>query len=61
MVNLKELAARDLLLRLEEKGFIELLPRLREKDNLKKRSFNQPPLFIKEPIDGSAGTVNSFV
>jgi hypothetical protein len=53
--SLKEYAARDLLLRLEEKGFIELPPRLRPKNNLKQKSFNQVPLFLKEQISGSAG------
>lgn len=53
--KLKEFAARDLLLRLEEQGFIELPPRLRPKNNLKKKSLNQVPLFIKEQMDGSAG------
>ena len=45
--KLKEYAARDLLLRLEENGFIELPPRLRPKNNLKQNSFNQVPLFFK--------------
>lgn len=53
--RLKEYAARDLLLRLEEKGFIELPPRLRPKNNLKLKSFDQIPLFLKEQISGSAG------
>ena len=53
--KLKEYAARDLLLRLEERGFIELPPRLRPKNNLKRKSFLQVPLFLKEPIDGFAG------
>lgn len=53
--KLKEFAARDLLLRLEEQGFIELPQRLRPKNNLKKKSFNQIPLFSKEPLNGSAG------
>jgi hypothetical protein len=53
--KLKEYAARDLLLRLEEKGFIELPPRLRPKNNLKRKSFHQVPLFLKEQIDGFAG------
>ena len=53
--KLKEYAARDLLLRLEEAGFIELPPRLRPKNNLKQRSFEQIPLFLKEQISGSAG------
>ena len=51
--NLKEYAARDLLLRLEEKGFIKLPPRLRQKNNLKRKSFSQIPLFKKEPLGGS--------
>jgi hypothetical protein len=50
--KLKEYAARDLLLRLEEKGFIELPPRLRPKNNLKKKSFKQIPFFKKEPLEG---------
>jgi len=53
--KLKEFAARDLLLRLEEQGFIELPQRLRPKNNLKKKSFDQIPLFSKEPLNGSAG------
>lgn len=51
--KLKEYAARDLLLRLEEKGFVELPPRLRPKNNLKRKSFEQTPFFKKEPLDGS--------
>jgi len=53
--KLKECAARDLLLRLEEQGFIELPKRLRPKNNLKEKSLNQVPLFLKEPLRGSAG------
>lgn len=53
--KLKECAARDLLLRLEEQGFIELPARLRPKNNLKRKSLDQVPLFFKEPIIGSAG------
>lgn len=53
--KLKEYAARDLLLRLEENGFIKLPARLRPKNNLKKKSFQQVPLFLKEQIAGSAG------
>jgi len=53
--QVKEYAARDLLLRLEEKGFIELPPRLRPKNNLKKKSFSQVPLFLSTPMDGSVG------
>jgi len=53
--KLKECAARDLLLRLEEQGVIELPPRLRPKNNLKEESFDQIPFFLHEPTDGSAG------
>jgi hypothetical protein len=53
--KLKEYAARDLLLRLEEKGFIELPPRLRPKNNLKHKIFDQIPLFKKLPLKGSVG------
>jgi len=51
----KEYAARDLLLRLEEKGFIELPPRIRPNNNRKKHSFAQIPFFTTEPRGGSAG------
>jgi hypothetical protein len=50
--KLKEYAARDLLLRLEEKHFIDLPPRLRPKNNLKKKSFAQTPLFRKDDLTG---------
>ncbi len=50
--RLKEYAARDLLLRLEEKGFIELPQRLRTKNNLKPKSYKQIPFFKKAPLDG---------
>ena len=53
--ELKEYAARDLLLRLEERGFIELPPRLRPKNNLKRKCFDQIPLFLKERVTGFAG------
>ncbi len=53
--KLKEYAARDLLLRLEEQGLVELPKRLRPKNNLKKKTLDQVPLFLKQPIDGSAG------
>lgn len=53
--KLKEYAARDLLLRLEENGFISLPPRLRPKNNLKVPAFDQVPLFIKEPLSGLVG------
>jgi hypothetical protein len=48
----KEYAARDLLLRLEEKGLIELPPRLRPKNNLKRSAFAQIPLFCSTPLEG---------
>ncbi len=51
----KEYAARDLLLRLEEKGFIKLPPRIKPKNNLKKKSFDQVPLFLSTPMDGAVG------
>jgi hypothetical protein len=37
---------------LEEKGFIELPPRLRPKNNLKPKSFYQIPFFIDQPLCG---------
>jgi len=58
--KLKEYAARDLLLRLEEKGLIELPPRLRPKNNLKVPSFDQIPLFVKQPLGGSVGDYSGF-
>lgn len=48
----KEYAARDLLLRLEEKGFVELPPRLRPKNNKKPRFFAQRPFFNDAPVTG---------
>lgn len=50
--KLKEYAARDLLLRLEESRLVALPPRLRQKNNLKKKSFEQIPLFEKKPLNG---------
>ena len=52
--KLKECAARDLLLRLEEAGYIELPRRLRPSNNTGK-SFKQIPLFKKEHLTGSIG------
>jgi hypothetical protein len=49
----KEYAARDLLLRLEEQGFIALPPRLRPKNNLKAQRFDQIPLFSNKSLSGS--------
>ncbi len=48
----KELAARDLLLRLEERGWIALPPRLSLKNNLKRNPFLQAPLFCHTPLEG---------
>ena len=56
----KEYAARDLLLRLEEKGFIELPPRIRPNNNLKKKCFAQIPFFAKIALNGSAGDYKNF-
>jgi hypothetical protein len=51
----KEYAARDLLLRLEEKDLIKLPPRIRPNNNRKKKSFDQIPLFNKNSLTGSVG------
>lgn len=51
----KEYAARDLLLRLEERGFIQLPPRQKENNNKKKRTFAQIPLFRKKALEGTVG------
>lgn len=53
--KLKEYAARDLLLRLEEQGLVELPKRLRPKNNLKQKTLEQIPLFLKQPMHGLAG------
>lgn len=53
--RLKEYAARDLLLRLEEKGLIHLPPRLRQKNNHRLRPLDQMPLFSQDPLTGYAG------
>lgn len=58
--KIKEYAARDLLLRLEEAALIELPPRLRPKNNLKQRSFDQIPLFIKQELTGSVGSYSAL-
>lgn len=50
----KECAARDLLLRLEEKDLIILPPRLRTKINRKKK-YDQVPIFRQEPLEGLIG------
>lgn len=51
----KEYAARDLLLRLEEAGHLDLPPRLRPKNNLKTPDFSQIPPFIQQPLAGRIG------
>lgn len=53
--KLKEYAARDLLLRLEEQGLVELPPRIKPKNNLKRKLFDQVPLFLHKPLGGTAG------
>ncbi len=51
--GLKEYAARDLLLRLEERGLVSLPPRLKPKNNLAARSFAQIPLFNRGVLSGT--------
>lgn len=51
--KLKEYAARDFLLRLEEQGFISLPPRLRKKNNAFVKTYNQIPLSVDEALTGS--------
>jgi hypothetical protein len=51
----KEYAARDLLLRLEEAGHLQLPPRQRPKNNLKAANFSQVPLFVHQPLGGRVG------
>jgi len=50
--KLKEYAARDLLLRLEEKGVLKLPPRLRPDNNRRRKGFEQIPLFDQNPMEG---------
>ena len=57
----KEYAARDLLLRLEEKGLIELPPRLRPKNNLKPNAFAQIPLFCNTPLKIPSASMANFL
>jgi hypothetical protein len=45
--------ARDLLLHLEEKGWIELPPHLGPKNNLKPNLFTQAPLFCNTPLEAT--------
>lgn len=51
----KEFAARDLLLRLEEAGLIELPPRQRVKSNVSKKTYAQIPLYTQQPLSGAVG------
>ena len=52
--KLKEYAARDLLLRLEENNFVCLPPRIKPKNNLKEKSYSQIPLFFhNRPLVGT--------
>ncbi len=51
----KEFAARDLLLRLEESGRIELPPRQRVKSNVSKKTYAQIPLYIHQELNGTVG------
>ncbi len=49
----KEFAARDLLLRLEEAGFVTLPPRQRTKINRAKKSYARIPVYNQEPLSGA--------
>jgi len=52
--KLKECASRDLLLRLEEQGFVTLPPRIKPQKNNRIRTFDQIPLFfVKQNLSGS--------
>jgi hypothetical protein len=55
--KMKEYAARDLLLRLEEQGFICLPPRLCEKNNAFVKTYDQVPFFVDDAL---AGTVSDY-
>lgn len=50
--KLKDYAARDLLLRMEERGLVKLPPRLRPKNNNKPPAFSHTPFFNDAPIIG---------
>lgn len=58
--KLKEYPARDLLLRLEEKGFIKLPPRLNQKNNLKRNTYAQIPIFKKQDLTGIVGNYSKL-
>ncbi len=51
----KEYAARDLLLRLEERGILKLPPRLRPDNNGRRKGFGQIPLFDQNLMEGPLG------
>lgn len=51
--KLKEYASRDLLLRLEEQGFIQLPPRKKRNNNTKPKVFTQIPLYFRKELRGS--------
>ena len=51
--KLKEYPARDMLLRLEERGLICLPPRLYSKNNAVVRTYDQVPLFTDTALTGS--------
>jgi hypothetical protein len=51
----KEFAARDLLLRLEEAGLIELPPRQRVKSNVSRRTYAPISLYSHPPLSGAVG------
>lgn len=59
--RLKELACRDLLLRLEEKGHLCLPPRVAQKNNLKRKCFTDLPLFPPQPLEGSLRDFGALV
>ena len=58
--KLKEYPARDLLLRLEEKGFIKLPPRFNQKNNLKRNTYAQIPIFKKQDLTGIVGNYSKL-
>ncbi|MFO7971676.1 MAG: DUF4338 domain-containing protein [Desulfobacterales bacterium] len=58
--KLKEYPARDLLLRLEEKGFIKLPPRLNQKNNVKHNTYAQIPIFKKQDLAGIVGNYSKL-
>jgi len=58
--KLKEYPARDLLLRLEEKGFINLPPRFNQKNNLKRNTYAQIPIFKKQDLTGIVGNYSKL-